>query len=154
MYAQGSTPCLLCPQVQQTGAHVAVRSWGSGKDMSVYELRHAHFRGLQVEGRACKGQSGLARRRQKAPGAKLEGLYEWQNPSYNATGTLATEKFAAIAAIAKQARQCALMDFMDEVSFAHEVHGPWTPRLRSSRWHCTAGLTLPGLARAAVSSLQ
>lgn len=102
-------------QVQQTGAHIAVRSFGGGKDMSVHELRHAHYRGLQVEGRACQGQSGLARRQQKAARAKLEGLYEWQNPSYNATATLATEKVTAIGDIAKQARLCAALDFRDEV---------------------------------------
>jgi len=62
--------------------------------------------------RASQG-SRVANRRQL--GQSWKGCYEWQNPSYNNTGTLATERVTTIGDIAKQARKCAEMDFQDKV---------------------------------------
>lgn len=95
-----------CLQVFQTLVHRPEESIGYGSDLGVSQVRHAHFRGLLIEGRACKGNA------EHPVHSTFAKAHEWDDPLYNPKEG---ERVTSIADIAGRARGCAAEGFADKV---------------------------------------
>lgn len=102
--------CLHCTvrlQVFLTHTHTPTTFIGKGSDLRVSQVRHAHFRGLFIEGRACNGTARTQ--------STLKNAIELDNPLYNITDG---DRVTSVALIAARARDCAARGFADKVSWA------------------------------------
>jgi len=105
----GPIVALASLQVYLTHTHVPTTYVGTGTNLRVAQLRHAHFRGLAIQGRVCKGNNSVHTQ------STLKNAIELDNPLYNITEG---DRITTIAEIAAGARACAAQGFADKVSAA------------------------------------
>lgn len=80
---------------------------GNGTHERVDKVRHAHYRGLLIKDRMCKGNGTHSTR------STLKNAIEWDHPLYKIDDG---DRVTTIALIAARARACAAAGFVDKVS--------------------------------------
>jgi len=101
-------PAVPRPQVLQIRVHTVQRALSRGDNTATTSLYHAHYRGLQVEYRACNATGS------KKSTSKKSKFHEWEWKQYQIEKERAVRE-TSVAAIAARARECAAANYKHQV---------------------------------------